>query len=111
MRECKTSAYDFNNRWMGAASRPCVGRSGMAHAVAERAAGLRKTTHISYNYLQVKLLAAGIVPLIPGQDVSHLCHDRECTNVAHLVYESRGDNSARNACIFTRPILITKISG
>lgn len=29
-------------------------------------------------------------------DISHLCHNRECCNVEHLIHESRGDNLRRS---------------
>jgi hypothetical protein len=31
-------------------------------------------------------------------DVSHLCHQKLCVNVHHLIIEPRANNSARQAC-------------
>lgn len=109
MRDC--AKWDVDNRWIGSRETngtAQVGRAGMAHAIGEHAAGLRNHTTVHYNYLHIKLRANNIVPLRPGLEVSHLCHDRDCTDVTHIIYETRKDNNARNSCIHFGKCCLTK---
>lgn len=40
-----------------------------------------------------------------GQEASHLCKDKECVNVNHLVFEDAETNLSRNGCVPNREIL------
>ena len=44
---------------------------------------------------------------INGHEVSHLCHNKKCTNITHLSYEPKSVNSSRELCKFGKSYCIT----
>lgn len=66
---------------------------------ADFEAGLRSNQHATYLATHIVMLLDGNYPTADGQSASHLCHESLCMNPRHLVWESRRQNLARNACI------------
>ena len=46
--------------------------------------------------------------MLKGWHVSHLCHQRNCFNIKHLVVETRAANEARKKCRGRAPIVETE---
>jgi hypothetical protein len=55
--------------------------------------------------------AGDIARLLAGEHASHLCHQTNCINPAHIVVEPKARNEARKACRALGPIIRTQIGG
>lgn len=50
------------------------------------------------SYSAIVLLYHGVHPVNEHDEASHLCGHPRCVNIDHLIWESIGNNSARNEC-------------